>query len=470
MYPLIAILPSRLWAAAWVIVAAIGCASAATPVQPVPPPSWQQEYWARVDDHDWDAAIASAQQLVAAARPATAATGLRLAEALSLLGSAQLSKGDFVSAEAAFAEALPLAERYGGRSSAALVDPLRGMGYTLAAEGRHDLAIPYLNRALLLSRRSAGLFDVSQQGLLRQLTTSLTAVGAVAEGERHMLYLRRLGEHAYGAKDPRQIPILCIVGDWYAEIGQMDQARQHYRAAIAIAERKLGKNHLALVEPLRGFAASYTREVLLSFFGLSPRVDRLSALDPNAQVQGEPMNPRYLSSEGERALARALQVVRDNPETSLPTVMGTLLQAGDWFVMKLQPEKAMPYYEQAAQTLANADPAQVTPEIASVLSFPVPIFYPTPSFATRNLNRPAQETEDHFVQMEFTVQPDSTVTDVVVTDKDASDRQVSQVADALRASRYRPRFVDGKPVATTAVSYRQVFKTFKARKEAKATE
>ncbi|HMN44968.1 MAG TPA: tetratricopeptide repeat protein [Povalibacter sp.] len=392
---MIAILPSRLWAAC-LLVAAVGCAAAAT-TQPVPP-SWQQEYWARFDDHDWDAAIKSAEQLVAAARPATAATGLRLAEALSLLGSAQLSKGDLVAAEAAFTEALQLAEQHGGsRSSAALIDPLRGLGYTLAAEGRHDRAIPYLDRALLLSRRSAGLFDISQQGLLRQLAASQRAVGSAPEGERHMLYLRRLGEHAYGANDPRLIPILCIVGDWYVEVGQMDLARQNYRAAVAIAERKLGKNSLAAIEPLRGFASSYTREIALSFFGLSPRVDRLGNLDPNAHVEGEPMNPRYLSGEGERALARALQVVQANPDASLPTVMGTLLQAGDWFVMKLQPEKAMPYYEHAAQALATADPTQATPEINAALSFPVQIFYPTPPIATRNLNRPATETVDHFV-------------------------------------------------------------------------
>ncbi len=466
MRPLTAILPDRLRTTARAFLHATALLLAvnlppASAAQNVPPPSWQQEYWARFDNRDWDAAIVSAEQLVAAARPATAATGLHLAAALSLLGSAQLSKGDLVAAEAAFTEGLRLAEQYGGRSSAALIDPLRGLGYTLAAAGRHDRAIPYLDRALLLSRRSAGLFDVSQQGLLRQLAASLTAVGSAAEGERHMLYLRRLVEHAYGADDPRVIPTLCLLGDWYAEVGQIDLARQNYRTAIAMADRKLGKDSPGVVEPLRGLAATYPREIALSYFGLAPRVDRMSNLDPNAYAESEPMNPRYLGSEGERALARALRIVRANPESSLQTVVGTLLQSGDWFVMKLQPDKAMPYYEQAAQALAKADPQQVGPEITASLSFPVQIYYPTPPLATRNLNRPAHETADHFAQVEFTVQPDSTVTDVVVTDKDATDRQVAQVVEAVRAARYRPRFVDGKPVVTTAVGYRQVFKVRK---------
>lgn len=469
MCPLIVILPNRLRATARAFLNATALLLALIPLpaaaaQNVPQPSWQQEYWARFDDRDWDAAIASAEQLVAAARPATAATGLRLSEALSLLGSAQLSKGNLVAAEAAFTEALQLAEQYSGRSSASLIDPLRGLGFTLAAAGKHDQAIPYMDRALLLSRRTAGLFDLSQQGLLRQLTASLTAVGSAAEGERHLLYLRRIGEHAYGANDPRLIPILCVVGDWYVEVGQVDEGRRNYRAAIGIAQRRLEKNSLGLVEPLRSFAASYPREIMLSSFGLIYRGERPGSLDPmSGHVENEPMNPRYLSSEGERALLRALEIARAHPDASAVTVVGTLVQTGDWFVMKQQPAKAMPYYEQAAGVLAQSA-STAGSEVTTVLSFPVQIYYPTPTLATRNLNRP--DTDERFVQLEFTVQADSTVTDVVVTDKNANDRQTAQVVEALRAARYRPKFVDGKPVATTAVGYRQVLKVRKTTQDA----
>ena len=51
-------------------------------------PESQQEYWAQIDRKDWSAAVAAAQQLVAAAR-AHASTAMALAEALTLLGNAQ---------------------------------------------------------------------------------------------------------------------------------------------------------------------------------------------------------------------------------------------------------------------------------------------------------------------------------------------------------------------------------------------
>ena len=432
---------------------------------PVAPPS-QQEYWAQFDRRDWDAAIASAQQLIAPLRPPTAANGLQLAEALSLLGSAQLGKGNFVAAENAFSEALQLTQERVSGSSSRLLDPLRGLGYTLAAEGKHGEAIPYLDRALLLSRRNGGLFDPSQQGLLRQLATSQTLLGQLLEAERHMLYLLRVGEHAYGANDPRMSPVRCLVGDWYAQIGQMERARDQYRTALAIVEKKLGRNSVAVVAPLRSLAQSYTDEVRLSHLGVQTRSERMSSNFGGGSDRDEPLNPQFLSVDGERALLRALKILESDPQHPAHTLQETLLQAGDWYLMKEMLSKALPYYEQAAALNGKEDPQQATSVPA--LSFPVQVYYPTPSLAVRNLTLPTEDAIERFVQVEFTVMPDGTVKDARVADADATDRQKSQAVEAIEASRYRPKFVDGKPVETTAMSYRQVFKQ---RKElAKETE
>ena len=419
-------------------------------------PSWQQEYWARFDNKDWDAAIASAEQLVAAAR--TNDNGMRLSEALSLLGAAQLSKGEYVAAEQAFNEALQLAEKNGGRSSAALIDPLRGLGYTLAAQGKHAQAVPYMDRALLLVRRSSGLYDLSQQGMLRQLADSLTKLNAPAEAERHIQYLLRLGEHAYGKDDPRMIPVYCIAGDWYVEVGLVEPARQLYRKGIVLGTRKLGENHLGMVQPLLALAESYPREIVLSNLGVVTRNDKLaSPIEPT--LIADPMNPRYLSADGERALLRAVKILETNPDRSLQAYVDALVQAGDWFLIKQSPSRAMPYYEQAAKIIDDAaksptDAAKLPP----LLSFPVQVYYPIPPLAGRNLNRLPGETVDRYVQVEFTVHEDGRVSDERVVEQDANERHISQTLTAIGGARYRPKFVDGKPVKTAAVSFRQIFK------------
>ncbi|MBB6095064.1 tetratricopeptide (TPR) repeat protein [Povalibacter uvarum] len=438
-----------------VICGLIATWSGMSAAQPVAQPSWQQEYWARFDNKDWDAAIASAEQLVAASRPATADTGLRLSEALSLLGGAQLNKGNLVAAEQAFTEAVQLAEKYGSRTSAALIDPLRGLGYTLATQNKHAQAIPYMDRALLISRRSAGLFDLSQQGLLRQLADSLTRVGAAPEAERHMQYVLRVGEHVYGEDDPRMVPLFCVVGDWYLEVGLVEPARQLYRQGVSLASRKLGADHVGVVQPLLALAQSFPKEIVLSHLGIVTRSDKLP--QPETTMIMEPMNPRYLSGEGERALLRALKILETTPDRSVQTYAGALVQTGDWFMFKQTPARSMPYYEQAAKLIAEAK-GQDAANLQSLLSFPAQVYYPIPSLATRNLNRPPNEVVERFVQLEFTVHEDGSVSDERVVGQDATERQVSQSLEAIRSSRYRPKFVDGKPIVTTAVGFRQIFR------------
>lgn len=474
------------WLFPWVALVQLAAQPLWAAPQAVAPPS-QQEYWSQFDRKDWDAAITAAEALVATYRPTTPTTALPLSEALSLLGSAQLGKGNLVAAEAAFTESLKLAEQRVSGSSARLVDPLRGLGYTLAAEGKHAQAVPYMDRALLVSRRSAGLFDISQQGLLRQLTTSLTALGQPADAERHMLYLLRVGEHAYGADDPQMAPLHCLVGEWYTQLGHIDVARQSFRTALDIVERKLGRNSLAIVEPLRALAESYPREVLLSQYGIVTRQERLPSNVDGTGGDSEPLNPRYLSSDGERALLRAIKVLDANLDANPPdanrkldagkseadrsdanrpdedrtgtrhTLVETLLQTGDWFLMKQQPAKALPYYERADAMIGKEHAGPGIPN-ESALGFPVQIYYPTPSLATRNLQRPPTEVEERFVQVEFTARQDGSIADERVTDHDATDRQISQTLEAIRDARYRPKFVDGKPVDTPMVSYRQVFR------------
>jgi hypothetical protein len=40
-----------------------------------------------------------------------------------------------------------------------------------------------------------------------------------------------------------------------------------------------------------------------------------------------------------------------------------------------------------------------------------------------------------------------------------SDRYAQEIFDAVRASRFRPKFVDGQAVAVAGVTYREVFWT-----------
>ena len=97
--------------------------------------------------------------------------------------------------------------------------------------GNTKRRVPPLERALLIDRRSYGLYDIGQQMLLRQLADSLVKLGRPEDAQRHLGYLLQLGERVYGRHDPRQVPILCFVANWYADYGDFITARAIYRGA-----------------------------------------------------------------------------------------------------------------------------------------------------------------------------------------------------------------------------------------------
>lgn len=424
---------------------------------PPPPqrPESQQEFWARYDKRDWSAAIEEARRLVEQARGEAKTQPLALANALTLLGNAQLNGGDKVNAETSYREALQIVESQGGGAGPALLDPLRGLGYTLALLERHEEAVPYLERSLVISRRTLGLFDPSQQGVLRQLATSLTHTGRVVDGAKQMMYLLRIGERAYGEHDPRMAPILCIVGDWYVDTGNFMLGRDRYREALQLVERKLGKNDPALVNPLRLLARSYVQEIYFFTQGYQPLQER-APFDPQS-LEPKGANPKYLSTEGERSLQRALAILDARPDTTPALLNDTLIQLGDWHQVKHQSDKALIYYRRAASLIASIDTS--SPEAAAApLSFPVRVYYPLPPLAMRNRQLTPEQTDEKFVAVQFTVTDTGDVQDAKVIEQNGTQRQASEALQAIRAARYRPKFVNGEPVETQGMINREVFK------------
>jgi tetratricopeptide (TPR) repeat protein len=415
-------------------------------------PASEQEYWALIERKDWDQAVLTAEKLVEAARLRANEAPTELAQALTLLGTAQFAKSNWISAQAAYSEAIQILEPRLVGSQDKLLEPLRGMGYSLAFAGKHQEAIPYMERALLVSRRTHGVFNLDQQGLLRQLANSLAHVGRYVEAEQQMHYLVRVGEHAYGKKNPRMADFYDALGDFYMQLRLPGAARESYRKALKIVENKLGRNDPATVPPLRALANTYRNELLLS-----RRMPPERRADPDVQTIGRSANPRLLSVEGERALRRALKTLEAHPANSTSLLFDTLLDLGDWHMIKSETKQSLGYYRRAAALLNEFDAAAAVAARAK-LGFPVQLYYAIPASALRNLQRAPEEIEERFVHVAFTVTSDGSVKDVRLVEANAPQRYIDDTIDAVRSARYRPKFVDAEPVTTHDVGLRQIFK------------
>jgi tetratricopeptide (TPR) repeat protein len=436
-----------------------------TPNEPAPPAA----------DPSSGAAIEGALARVNAARSSADAVPLALEEALTALGDAYLKASQYAPAEAAYAEAVRSAEQQGGPETQRVLAPLTGLGTTRARAGHHHDAVPLLQRAVAITRAQFGMFDLRQQNVLEILAGSLTALGRQPEAQDAMVYRVRVAEKTYGAGNPKVIPWLCDLGNWFADIGKTPEARMTFYTALNIVGTTESLNAPIIVEPLRGIARAWMlRSSYPDLWRMPPR----STLCPPPLLNpaGSPgcaptrrdnigrlyVEPRTLNQEGEDALKHALRIVEMDPASPPQMRIETLIQMGDLYQIKESPREALTYYERAWQLIRTTP--NLPESAAATLNVPLRVYYPTPQIIAHvpALAAPV-DTESHYVQTEFTVAADGSVRDARIVDHDTRDRYAHDVLKAVRNSRFRPKFVDGQPVAATGITYREVFWTAKPR-------
>jgi tetratricopeptide (TPR) repeat protein len=412
---------------------------------------------------------------VNAARSSVDTDPLALEQALNALGDAYLNANQYSPAEAAYAEAVRSAEQHGGGDTQRVLAPLTGLGTTFARAGHHHDAVPLLQRAVAITRAQLGMFDLHQQDMLKTLAGSFTSLGRQPEAQDAMVYRVRIAEKTYGEGNPRVIPWLCDLGNWFADIGKTPEARMTFQTALNIVGTTDALNVPIMVEPLRGIARAY---MLRPSYPDEWRRDPYPTLGCNHYRRGvQPpecvnarmspdgrlyVEPRKLNQEGENALKRALQILDSDPGSPAQTRIETLLQMGDWYQIKESPREALPYYERAWQLIRTTP--NLPDSAAAALNVPVRVYYPTPQIVANIPKQVAPEdTQSHYVQLEFTVVADGTVRDAHIVDQDARERYAHEILEAVSGSLFRPKFVDGQPVAASGITYREVFWTGKPR-------
>lgn len=398
-------------------------------------------------------ALPPAEQVVALTEQQFGADSRELVKPLLNLATTQKRLKNLPASEAAYRRALRIVEQSEGGFSHGVIEPLHGLGTTYFEGGQYGNAAESLRRAVDVSRKLDGLFNVQQLPLVEALIDTYVALDQVADVDREQQYALRLSENAYGRNDPRMLPVLARTADWSETTGRHRMARQAHARRLEIVGRTAGKRDPGVVAPLRGIARSYVNEYL---YGSQEAEQNGREYNPalagtigGMQATGtDPARAVRLDPDGEDALKLALAVLEDRPD-QLALRAETLLDLGDWYQLGGDNQDAKRTYRDAwAAFSAPGGPG------TALMSTPAQLYYKAPSSSVR---RPDQEqAQERFVEVLFTVTPEGRVTDTRVSATDASEAQERSVTTALRRARYRPRFVDGNPVATTDVRHRQV--------------
>jgi tetratricopeptide (TPR) repeat protein len=373
------------------------------------------------------------------------------------LALAQQRAGDYVAAEASYQRVIQLIETSGRRASPRLARAHAGLATTYYAAGRYDLAAASLEHAIALNRRSEGLFNEAQLPLLEKQADSLTELGRFEEALAARRYALRLVSSKHGERSLAYARELESLGRWYTRVGSYEASRTTLRNAGQLVVALDGANSINLIGPLTAYAENARRWVA------DPRLQEAAPVDPDrgamfhdAVMPAPPsLAPGTIASEGQKALEQAVAIVDARPDASPALVVGVRVQLGDWYRVRLQPERALPCYRQAWQAAGAAPDGAALQK--SLFGAPVLLHYLAPDGWDRYAQRPPDQVVRRAVELELTVTAQGEVSNPRAVSGAADPKLVTRALQAVQTARYRPRMADGEPVETTGVRFVQPF-------------
>ncbi len=378
--------------------------------------------------------------------------------ALMNLGMVQNLTADYVGAEATFQRVIQLAESSGRPQHARLARAHAGLASAYHDGKRHDLAVKSFEQAIALTRRHEGLLTEQQVPLVQKYIDSLTELERYPEALQAQRYLLRIAVRKHGAGSVEITPTLVDIGRWYASAGGYDQSRRVLKQSIDIIEQAEGTKSPRLIRPLLELAACNRRQLL------DPTAPQANAddsanrfFDPKAPVAAMGYTPGMLATEGERALLRAEEIIDAQPNPAAAQVLNVQVQLGDWYQLRRQPERALPHYRKGWQA-ATRTPGQAEgkPYTEAIFGQPALISIVRPENWNRYAYKAADAVEVRTVVIEVIVNAEGRAEQARMIDDSGDARRAERTAQALtETARYRPRFVDGEPVATPGVIFNQ---------------
>jgi tetratricopeptide (TPR) repeat protein len=379
---------------------------------------------------DFSAALTPAQAVVDAQReqrePVYAAD-------LAALGLIQAELRNVDDALTHLAEAISIVESAEGAYSVTLIEYYRGLGRAYIKSGQYQQAIVSLEQAQHISQRNLGLFNIEQSPLLDDITTAYLGLGDTVEAQKMQLERLDNAVRRFGETDPRVIPYRYTLARYYEQSRLPESAREQYEEVLKAQTTRAGETDESLLAPLRELVAL---DLLVSQATQPAQRDRLaSLLEQNADA-----------SPSERGLSLAL--------------------LGDWAIVAGDVPAAHGYYRQAWTTL-QSDSAN---DVESFFSKPMMLdFVPPLSPVDRNeRSRPYIWAE---IVLEFDVAADGRPSDVRVATRDPQTLALQgRYSRRMRETHFRPRLIDGEPVATTNVRSTHYVRRYMSKDEEEGRE
>jgi tetratricopeptide (TPR) repeat protein len=350
-----------------------------------------------------------------------------------------------------------------------LSQQLEGLGALYARFEDYPQAIELFKRAIHVSRINGGLNSPEQVPVTERLIEIYLAQGEVDKADKRHSYLYRIAISHKDSSPLQTAQAMMKYAEWQRVtyligLGRTPNSRllemhDTYKDVIRLLAATEEEYSLKLVPPLRGLLAA---QYLLSIRPMQAAVGKPTLASTAGEDNGHDYRVRrgFLRrmsfKQGKATLAALREIHLKNPASSLVAVAKISVDLGNWLLWNNRHRDAYDAYGQAWSELSIMVGGEQ--KLKEIFDEPASLSALVNPNTDLGFGSPAQPADGAALEwatilLHISSEGRASKLEVVESQPPKKSSMLHKTLRELSSTRYRPRFVDGKPVDSQIVKF-----------------
>ena len=346
-----------------------------------------------------------------------------------------------------YLEAIEATEAERSAYSTELSDLYFGLGKSHFSKREYERARRAYQRGMQIERVNYGLNSLSQTPYLLSIADAESFLGNWEESQDALENIYTINSQAYGETDPRMLPVLDELLDWYLDTYK-ERTRNGAYQNLVMSERlgnrisNILKTHSLVNDP--DAALRYRKISHLHYFianhikQYGEPSDSGFTINSGATTNSPTSTSHQHYQRGKAALKKVIESLEQQPNSSAAEKAEAVAELGDWYLVFGQRMSASKAYKLAFQTLLATSESQQQSEA----------LFDQPSiieFTALDEGQGRQESPQQDLQVAMTVTKTGMPIKMEILNPPESitKAEIRSILKDIRSKRFRPKLVEG---------------------------
>jgi tetratricopeptide (TPR) repeat protein len=348
-----------------------------------------------------------------------------------------------------YLDAIDIAEAELSAYSLELSDLYLGLGQSHLANREYDRARQAFQRGMQIERVNFGLNSLTQTPYLMSIAEAESFLGNWDESQKALENLYLINTEAYGVQNPRMLPVLNDLLDWYLETYSQRSINGGYQNLV-ISE-KLGTRMQSILNHTDDLSDPAAPQMYRKLSHLHYFIANHIKKHGQPSETGFTFNASSTASsadstslmhyrQGKLALQKVVEALELQEDAPARDQANAIAELGDWYLVFGQRVSANQAYKLAYDFLGDKE----QPELLRDALFGEPKLIKFTDFSNTAMKEPLEEAVE--ISMTISTNGIPRSIEIINPPEDLDKKLRRTIFKDLRAQRYRPKLVEGAPI------------------------